>query len=74
MGISQPAETTSFFAVSAHPLCQFEKSGLNVGSGLQVDFQQAFLRVEYEYLSRVETHRVIDIRHTPLSLSAGVKF
>jgi outer membrane immunogenic protein len=47
---------------------------LNVGSGLQVDFQQAFLRVEYEYLSRVETHRVIDIRHTPLSLSAGVKF
>jgi len=47
---------------------------LNVGSGLQIDFQQAFLRVEYEYLSRVETHRVIDIRHTPLSLSAGVKF
>lgn len=47
---------------------------LNVGAGLQVDFERAFLRVEYEYLSRAQTHNVISIRHTPLSLSAGVKF
>jgi outer membrane immunogenic protein len=47
---------------------------LDVGSGLQVDFDRVFLRLEYEYLSRVRTRNVIGIRHTPLSLSAGVKF
>jgi len=47
---------------------------LDAGAGLQVDFELVFLRLEYEYLSRLHTHDVIGIRHTPLSLSAGLKF
>jgi opacity protein-like surface antigen len=47
---------------------------LDAGAGLQVDFDQVFVRLEYEYLSRLHTRNVIGIRHTPLSLSAGVKF
>lgn len=46
----------------------------NVGGGLQVDIDQVFVRAEYEYVSMVESRRIAGIRHTPLSVSAGIRF
>ena len=46
-----------------------------VGGGVEVEFNNyLFGRVEYEYISKVGTTRAINVQHTPISASLGVRF
>lgn len=46
-----------------------------IGAGLQYDFAEGlFLRGEYEYLGKLRSDRIINVQHTPLSVSVGFRF
>jgi hypothetical protein len=46
-----------------------------VGAGVEVEFGNSwFGRLEYEYISKVGTDRAINVQHTPISASLGVRF
>jgi hypothetical protein len=46
-----------------------------VGAGVEVEFTNSlFGRVEYEYISKIGTNRAINVQHTPISASLGIRF
>ena len=46
-----------------------------VGGGVEIEFTNSlFGRVEYEYISKVGTKNAINVQHTPISASLGIKF
>lgn len=46
-----------------------------IGGGIEIEFNNyLFGRVEYEYLSKVGTNRAINVQHTPISTSLGIRF
>ncbi|HJT82279.1 MAG TPA: outer membrane beta-barrel protein [Chthoniobacterales bacterium] len=45
------------------------------GAGIELDFNKyLFGRFEYEHLFKVGTNRVVNVRHTPISASLGIRF
>jgi opacity protein-like surface antigen len=46
-----------------------------IGGGVEIEFTNSlFGRVEYEYISKVGTERAINVQHTPISASLGLRF
>jgi hypothetical protein len=46
-----------------------------VGAGVEIEFNNfLFGRVEYEYISKVGTDKAINVQHTPISASLGIRF
>ena len=46
-----------------------------IGFGLQRDFgDRAFARIEYEYIGKIGAGPAVDVQHTPISVSLGVRF
>jgi hypothetical protein len=46
-----------------------------VGGGVEIEFTNSlFGRVEYEYISKVGTKNAINVQHTPISASLGIRF
>jgi opacity protein-like surface antigen len=61
------------------PIATFDEGGVSyvLGFGAEVDVTSwAFFRVEYEYISKVigGTKNVVDVQHTPISASLGLRF
>lgn len=49
--------------------------GAVAGGGVEIEFNRyLFGRVEYEYLSKIGTERAINVQHTPISASLGIRF
>jgi hypothetical protein len=65
-------DTNSFIGGPAQVESGF---GLLLGAGLEVEFTKVwFGRIEYEYLAKIGTIRAINVQHTPISASVGLKF
>jgi hypothetical protein len=58
---------------------RFNESGVSyvIGFGLESEIARSvFFRLEYEYVSKIisDTGRAIDVQHTPITASLGVRF
>jgi len=49
--------------------------GVVIGAGVELEFTNSlFARIEYEYISKIHTNQVINVQHTPVSASLGLRF
>jgi opacity protein-like surface antigen len=61
------------------PVATFDEGGVSyvLGFGAEIDVTSwAFLRFEYEYISKIisGTKNAVDVQHTPISASLGMRF
>jgi opacity protein-like surface antigen len=71
--------TAAKFIHHRGPFGALDEAGISyqLGFGIEVDLTSSvFVRVEYEYISKIigGTDRVINVQHTPISAVMGVRF